>query len=82
MGIAEFRNQIDGIDGELARLLKERLDLVSSIGMEKQKQGIPVFDPSREQAILDRLSAAYPDCADEIRAVYQTIFQVSRKRQS
>lgn len=51
------RREIDAIDGEILSLLRQRLDVAAAIGDIKKKRGLSVFDPVREKAILDGISA-------------------------
>ncbi|MDD5192453.1 MAG: chorismate mutase [Candidatus Nanoarchaeia archaeon] len=50
--IAQLRMKIDNIDESLMSLLDKRADIVKVIGKIKEKQGLPVFNKSRENEIL------------------------------
>ena len=54
--IVELRQQIDRIDRQIVDLLNTRADLATRIGHEKAKADLPVFVPSRENEILERIS--------------------------
>jgi len=55
--IAEIRDKIDQIDGDLVRLLRERLELARKIGRIKYKNNLPVRDPDRESNMNAKLKA-------------------------
>ncbi len=56
MSLENWRNKIDEIDAELLSLLNRRAKYALKIGEVKRLQQLPVFDPAREEAILNRLS--------------------------
>lgn len=82
MNIQEYRARIDAIDRQITDLLKQRFALSQKIGEYKQKNGIVVFDPSREQEILTRAQVSADDLSAPVTAVYQTILEQSKKIQS
>ncbi len=53
--LEELRNKIDKIDEEILKLLNERAKLAKDVGHLKKKYNLPVYVPSREKAIFDRL---------------------------
>jgi chorismate mutase/prephenate dehydratase len=78
----DVRNEIDGIDDELARLIRRRLDLAGEVADAKRKAGIPVCDPARERAILTKVTeAAGADSEQAMRLLFTTLFNVSKARQ-
>ena len=46
------RKIIDEADGEMAKLFCRRMEAAKEIAAYKGKRGLPVFDPSRENAVL------------------------------
>ena len=48
-----MRIKIDEIDDKLLALFKERLEASKKIGLLKKKYNIKIFDPQREQEIID-----------------------------
>ena len=48
-----MRKKIDEIDDKLLVLFRERLEVSKKIGLIKKKNNIKIFDPEREQEILD-----------------------------
>lgn len=75
-----LREAIDQADRELLVLLNRRMELAGRVGRIKAEQGLLLFDPSREEAILDRLTKANsgPIPEESLRAIYREIFSASR----
>ena len=48
-----MRIKIDEIDDKLLALFKERLEVSKKIGLLKKKYKMEIFDPQREQEIID-----------------------------
>jgi chorismate mutase/prephenate dehydratase len=55
MSLDQTRAQIDAIDQQLIRLLNERADCVHQIGEIKKKDGLDIYVPGREEALLRKL---------------------------
>jgi len=74
-----LRERIDEIDTQLLGLLNERADVALQIGAVKQKEGLPVYAPEREEALLRSLEARNrgPLTARSIRAIYREIMSAS-----
>ena len=47
------RKKIDEIDDKLLAFFKERLEVSKKIGLLKKKYKMEIFDPQREQEIID-----------------------------
>ena len=56
MEIAELRVEINNIDNEIVKLLIQRMEVATNIGLEKKKKGLPVFDAVRERERLNTIS--------------------------
>jgi monofunctional chorismate mutase len=50
----ELRIKIDEIDQQMKKLFFERLALVKQVGIYKKQHQLPVFDPDRELAMLEK----------------------------
>ena len=48
-----MRKKIDEIDDKLLALFKERLEVSKKISLLKKKYKMEIFDPQREQEIID-----------------------------
>ncbi len=53
--LTELRNKIDKIDEEILRLLNERAKIAKEVGHIKKQHNLPIYVPSREKLIFDRL---------------------------
>jgi chorismate mutase-like protein len=77
----ELRRGIDAVDQQILKLLHERVRLVMQVGEYKRERGIPVYDPARERALLDRLckAAEPPLDADTVRRIFERLVDESRR---
>ena len=57
MDLKDLRARIDAVDTELIRLLNERADLVHGVGEVKKANGLEIYAPEREEALLTGLAA-------------------------
>ena len=75
--IQELRQEIDGIDDEIAALLQRRAALARRIG--EAKGGSPVYRPERESSILNRVIQTPGLLAGErIAAVFREVISACR----
>ncbi|MDF2699703.1 MAG: keto-3-deoxy-D-arabino-heptulosonate-7-phosphate synthase beta [Haloplasmataceae bacterium] len=81
--IVELRNEIDKINNELLKLLNERAKIAINIGEEKLKTGQPIYDPIREQQILETLIDKNdgPFSDETIISLFKEIFKASTNLQ-
>ncbi len=49
------RARIDALDDEILSLLNQRVECALRVGAKKEALGLPLFDPSRERLIYERL---------------------------
>lgn len=79
--LAALREQIDEVDRTLAAALVKRYDLVRQVGAVKQAQGIAVYDPKREDQVLDKVAAmaGRPEYEQAVKAVYRIIMDEAKK---
>lgn len=84
MELTELRDQIDGIDDQILKLLQERADIARKVGSLKADTGSQIYVPQREYEILNRLRTQnfgiYPD--DSIEKIWTEIFNASRSVQN
>ena len=80
--LLEIRAEIDAIDAELAALFERRMDIVSEVAIIKRKAGLPIYDPSREDAVVAqgraRVSSQY---ADKMEQFLRELMRLSKERQ-
>ena len=74
-----LRDQLNDINYKLLDLLCERATIVQTIGVVKQKNGIPNFDPEREREMLNGLVAKNQGPFDDatIQHLFKQIFKAS-----
>jgi chorismate mutase len=80
MGIEDWREEIDVIDRELVRLLNRRGLAARAIGRLKQATNLPVYEPRREEVILENVSRANagPLPTPDLHFIFQNIISVMR----
>jgi len=78
-----FRRQIDDCDKVLIETLARRFGISAQIAAYKQEQGIAVYQPERERAILDDMAKKLSEqsCKNEILELYRHIFRLGRRSQ-
>ena len=81
--LSQDRQRIDEIDEQIVSLLEERYDCVSHIAKIKKDKHIPVFDTTREEAVLEKIRqmVSNEDYADSIVETFNQIMMVSKDYQ-
>ncbi len=82
--LAECREAIERIDNQIVALLAERLALGRRTGELKAAAGLPILDPTREAAVIRRVTAAARDAGlppEPVRDVFWQIVGMSRRVQ-
>lgn len=79
--LSKLRDQIDQADQDLVKALVKRYDLVMEVGRLKRERGQAVFDPKREEQVLDKVTnlAQRPEYEAALRAVYQEIMDQAKR---
>jgi len=77
----ELRHAIDTVDTEILRLVEQRVALVLRIAEYKRAKLMPVYDPNRERAVIDRLLGLAPAHLDPqlVRRIFERIIDESRR---
>jgi len=82
MDLQDLRLKIDSIDDELIRLFEERLSVAADIARYKQRNGLPVFDPTRERQKLHDISLKVKEeFRDDINDFFSLLFKISKAEQ-
>lgn len=81
MTIQDWRVEIDAIDSELLSLLNQRASLAVKVGQSKRLAGIALYDPAREQEVIERARKANQGPLDEqaIEELFGCIIRESRR---
>ena len=79
MNLDDLRKQIDSLDGDIIRLLNERINVVLSIGEEKKKAGAEIYVPARERAVFDKIKRLNngPLPEESAHAIYREIMSAA-----
>jgi chorismate mutase-like protein len=83
MDIQELRDKIDELDDKLVRLLSERAAAAAAIGELKASKGTPIYEPQREQDVINHVRGANPGPLTDLQVqhVYERIMDVMRELQ-
>ena len=79
--IHDIRNKIDHIDDAIFDLLKKRIFLAKELVKIKNQEKKEIFDPKREEAILNRLTKKIPqDIVKKEKIIYlwKNIIEICR----
>lgn len=81
--LTNLRSEIDRIDKDLVRLLNRRAEVALSIGQVKQRQGLEVWSPAREDEVISRaLSGSEGPLPHEtLRLIFRELMSGSRALQ-
>jgi chorismate mutase len=61
IGLGKFRERLDPIDEEIARLLGERFEICREVARYKSERGIPMMQPERVAEVRARYLARGAD---------------------
>jgi len=78
--IDDIRQEIDRLDDELLQIFNQRADLALKIGELKKEHNLPIYDPSREKRIFDKMKANNPGPLDNAAVVrlFERVIDESR----
>lgn len=81
MDLQKIRERIDALDAQLVELLCDRMRLSAEVAEYKRAQDMPVLDRARELAILAAREAQAGQFGEQVREIYEKIFEMSRAYQ-
>ncbi len=82
--LARRREEIERIDNEIISLLARRLALGKRTGELKRAAGLPILDPTREAAVIRRVTGVARDAdlpTEPVREIFWQIVGMSRRVQ-
>ena len=82
--LARCRDEIEQIDRQIIALLSRRLTLGRRTGELKRLAGLPILDPSREAAVIRRVTGEARDAGlppEPVREMFWQIVGMSRRVQ-
>ena len=76
-----LRDAIDEVDLKILQLVAQRVRVVLQVAGYKRARGLPVYDPERERALLERLCDLRPAPLDRdtVRRVFERLIDESRR---
>ena len=82
MNLEEIRKKIDVLDENITNLLVERMEITKQVAEFKKENNLPVFQPEREQKVLEKVSAlAGDEYGIYISEIYKSMMNQSKKNQ-
>lgn len=83
MELKDIRENIDKIDTQLVELFRQRMECAEEVAKYKSENGMKIYDPDRERALLNRVSElAGEDNEASVRVMFSLLMELSRSRQS
>ncbi len=81
MDIQNYRQQINELDEKIVALLEQRMDVAAGIGEVKKQNGLPAFDPAREQERVETVKglAGNEEYKEYIGRMYEAIMAQTRQ---
>ncbi len=79
--LKEIRNEIDEIDEQLIRLFSRRMDCSQRVAEYKLENGMPIFNPEREDQVLESVEEKAGKYGAPARQLYATVMELSRALQ-
>lgn len=86
LNLAALRDEIDKIDEVIVRLLDSRARVAYTIGRIKHEMGSPIYEPSREKAVIAHVRAVNeslggPLDGDAVARLYERVMDEARRIQ-
>ena len=82
MELDAIRKDIDRIDTQLVELFKERMNCAAEVAKYKIENGLRIYDPNRERALLNRVSElAGEEHEASVRVMFSLLMELSRSHQ-
>ena len=83
LDLKKIREEINGIDDEIAELFEKRMVLARDVAEYKRKNDMAVYDRRREREIINRVSGnVSEELSSYSKILYATMFQLSRSYQT
>jgi chorismate mutase / prephenate dehydratase len=81
--LASLRSEIDRLDKELVSLLNRRAEISTQIGQVKERDGLEVWSPAREEEVLAKALAGSPGPLplETLRLIFRELMSGSRALQ-
>jgi chorismate mutase/prephenate dehydratase len=79
--VTKFRDEIGDLDRQLVAIVNKRLRVVAALRGYKEANGIPFFDPAREEWMLRYLTRANsgPISSEGLAELYAHILELTKR---
>jgi len=80
----DYRKSIDELDKKITELFEKRMDIVLKVAEYKKKNGVPIFDKSRESEVIQK-NIGYlknEDYIEETRKFFTRLMETARELES
>lgn len=81
MNLEQIRAEIDEVNEGLTDLLVRRMKLVAEVAEYKHENNLAVYNPAREQSILNQVMARAGEYAPYARTLFITLMQMSKQNE-
>ena len=75
--LSDVRTEIDSIDKQILDLFVQRMHAAEKVAAVKKRSGAPIFQPEREQAILERVEREGGEFGGGARTLMATLIDIS-----
>ena len=82
MELNELRNEINQIDDEILKLFLRRMEVTDQVADYKRQHDLPIYQPQREQEILESVSERAGELGCYARSLFSTLMELSRQYQA
>ena len=81
MELNELRNEINQIDDEILSLFLRRMEVAGQVAAYKREHSLPIYQPQREQEILESVSIKAGALGGYARVLFATLMDLSKQYQ-
>ncbi len=78
----EYRDQIDEIDKEMAKLLLKRLEICGKIAEYKKQNDLPIYDKEREEEVVANAVANGGEMGEYTKTLAHVVIGLSKRYQN
>ena len=82
MELNELRTEINAIDDEILRLFLKRMEVAGQVADYKKAHHLPIYQPQREQEILESVSERAGELGCYARSLFSTLMELSKQHQA
>ena len=82
MDLEALREKLNGVDDEILRLFLKRMEVAGQVADYKKAHHLPIYQPQREQEILESVSERAGELGCYARSLFSTLMELSRQHQA